>query len=61
MFEEMENNNNLIVFLGDSIIESANWDELFNNPNIVNRCISGDKTEGVLTRTIHRADKSRKA
>ncbi|MFK5982784.1 MAG: GDSL-type esterase/lipase family protein, partial [Flavobacteriaceae bacterium] len=50
MFEEMENKSNSIVFLGDSIIEGANWNELFNNPNIVNRGISGDNTEGVLNR-----------
>jgi len=50
MFEEMENKSNPIVFLGDSIIEGANWNELFNNPNIVNRGISGDNTEGVLNR-----------
>lgn len=50
MFEEMENKSKPIVFLGDSIIEGANWDELFNNPSIVNRGISGDNTEGVLNR-----------
>ncbi len=50
MFEEMANQNNPIVFLGDSIIEGANWDELFNYPNIINRGISGDNTEGVLNR-----------
>ena len=50
MFEEMENQNNSIVFLGDSIIEGANWNELFNNPNIINRGISGDNTQGVLKR-----------
>jgi len=50
MFEEMPIKNNSIVFLGDSIIEGANWDELFDNPNILNRGIGGDTSEGVLSR-----------
>lgn len=48
MLEEMPIKNNIIVFLGDSIIEGANWDELFDNPNILNRGVSGDTSEDVL-------------
>ena len=40
-----------IVFLGNSITDGAEWGELFDNdPNIINRGISGDITAGVLNR-----------
>lgn len=39
-----------IVFLGDSLIDICEWNELFNNPLIKNRGISGDTTYGVLNR-----------
>ena len=40
-----------IVFLGNSITEGGkNWSEKFNVPNIRNRGISGDVTDGVLER-----------
>lgn len=39
-----------IVFLGNSIITYANWDELFDNRHIRNRGIPGDITFGVLAR-----------
>ena len=43
--------NNKIVFLGNSIIEAGNnWNEKFGVDNIINRGISGDFTEGVLSR-----------
>ena len=42
---------NKIVFLGNSLTEGGgNWNEKFSTPNIVNRGISGDITEGVLVR-----------
>ena len=42
---------NKIVFLGNSIIEAGNnWNEKFGVDNIINRGISGDFTEGVLSR-----------
>ena len=42
---------NKIVFLGNSIIEAgSNWNEKFGVNYIVNRGISGDFTEGVLSR-----------
>lgn len=39
-----------IIMLGNSITNGANWHELFHNPNIKNRGISGDNTFGVLNR-----------
>lgn len=39
-----------IVFLGNSITDGGSWHELFQNPDIVNRGISGDVTVGVLNR-----------
>lgn len=39
-----------IIFLGDSITDIAEWSELFKNPKIKNRGISGDKTTGILNR-----------
>jgi len=49
-FRNLRNNSGEIVFLGDSLIEICEWSELFNNPFIKNRGISGDTTEGVLNR-----------
>lgn len=39
-----------IIFLGDSITDGAEWDELFGNKKIKNRGISGDTTWGVYDR-----------
>lgn len=40
-----------IVFIGNSITEGGkNWSEKFNIPNIRNRGIGGDVTDGVLER-----------
>lgn len=49
-FKSLQSNKNQIVFLGDSLIDICEWDELFNNPLIKNRGISGDTTYGVLNR-----------
>lgn len=49
-FKNFNNNNGKIIFLGDSLIEICEWSELFNNPLIRNRGISGDTTDGVLNR-----------
>jgi len=38
------------IFLGNSISDGSEWSELFDNPNITNRGISGDKTAGILNR-----------
>ena len=50
LFDMLDDKNNEIVFLGDSITDGCEWSELFNNPNIVNRGISKDTTQGVLDR-----------
>lgn len=39
-----------IIFLGNSITDGAEWDELFGNDHIKNRGISGDITAGVINR-----------
>ena len=46
----MPRTSNSIVFLGDSMTEYCNWNELFNNPNIINRGISGDVIKGAIGR-----------
>ena len=50
MFEILPVRDSSIIFLGNSITDGAHWAELFNNPNILNRGIGGDITEGVLMR-----------
>ena len=50
MFEATPLRANAIIFLGDSITEGANWQELLNNPKVINRGIGGDTTSGVLNR-----------
>mgnify|MGYP006140392103 FL=1 len=49
-FEALPEKKNAIVFLGNSITEVGQWSELFTDPNIINRGISGDVTYGVLNR-----------
>lgn len=49
-FQTLSINNRDIVFLGDSITNRSEWDEVFNNPYIKNRGIDGDTTEGILNR-----------
>jgi lysophospholipase L1-like esterase len=39
-----------VVFIGDSITEGAEWEDLFPSLKIANRGISGDRTDGVLKR-----------
>ena len=39
-----------IVFLGNSLTQYAEWDELLQNPTVKNRGIAGDGVEGVLQR-----------
>lgn len=50
MFKLMPNPQGEIIFLGDSITDRCEWFELFGNPSIKNRGLSGDKTFGVLDR-----------
>ena len=49
-FELLPNRKKEIVFLGNSITARGNWSEWFNNKRIINRGISGDRTDGVLYR-----------
>ncbi len=50
MFSILPNSEHEIIFLGDSITDRCEWFELFSNPNVKNRGLSGDKTSGVLDR-----------
>lgn len=50
LFKELKNQNYDIVFIGDSLTESAIWHEFFPNIKIANRGISGDTTSGVKDR-----------
>lgn len=49
-FEMLPNRDNEIIFVGNSITDQCEWAELFGMPNIINRGIGGDVTEGVLNR-----------
>jgi lysophospholipase L1-like esterase len=49
-FEILPDIEGEIIFLGDSITDRCEWDELFANYSIIRRGISGDITEGVLNR-----------
>lgn len=50
LFEKLPIKHNDIVFLGNSITDGCEWNELFNNRRIKNRGISGDITKGVYDR-----------
>jgi len=50
LFEKLPNSENEIIFLGNSISDGCNWNELLNDNRIKNRGISGDVTDGVLDR-----------
>lgn len=39
-----------IIFLGDSLTEMGQWNELLNNAQVKNRGISGDTTDDILDR-----------
>ncbi|MBE0648353.1 MAG: GH92 family glycosyl hydrolase [Bacteroidales bacterium] len=49
-FELLPNTGHEIIFLGNSITDNCEWAELFQNPNVKNRGIGGDDTDGVLER-----------
>ena len=49
-FELLPTSKKDIIFLGNSITDGAEWSELFANPHIKNRGISGDTTWGVYDR-----------
>ena len=50
LFEELPIQSRDIVFLGNSITDGAEWNEVFNNRHVKNRGISGDTTWGVYDR-----------
>lgn len=50
MFEILPNTPGEIIFLGDSITDRCEWNELFPNLNVKNRGLSADETQGVLDR-----------
>ncbi len=50
LFEKLPDTKNEIIFLGNSITDGGEWSELLGNPNVKNRGISGDTTDGVLFR-----------
>ncbi|MEG1617237.1 MAG: GDSL-type esterase/lipase family protein [Bacteroidales bacterium] len=50
LFEKLPVSETDIVFLGNSLTNGAEWSEIFNNPNIRNRGISGDNTDGIYDR-----------
>lgn len=57
MFAEMSDQEDEIVWLGDSITDGGEWSELFPQYTTLNRGISSDNTFGVLNRideVIHR-------
>lgn len=39
-----------IVFIGDSITEDANWEDIFPNYRVANRGIGGDTSDGIVER-----------
>jgi len=49
-FETLPNTENEVIFLGNSITDGCEWSELFQNPNVKNRGIGGDDTDGILER-----------
>ena len=50
VFEVLPNNDDEIIFLGNSITAGGIWTELFQDLRIKNRGISGDVTDGILFR-----------
>jgi lysophospholipase L1-like esterase len=49
-FQSMPDRSKEIVFLGNSITEHGEWQELIPRKNVVNRGIGGDNTFGLLAR-----------
>ena len=50
LFEVLTVTTNDIVFLGNSITDGCEWNEIFNNHNIKNRGISADRSHWILDR-----------
>lgn len=49
-FRKMPDQKKEIVFLGNSLTEAGEWQELFPDKHVVNRGISGDVTFGIYAR-----------
>lgn len=52
-FDQLPKQEYDIVFVGDSIIDGAEWQDLFPSRKIANRGINGDRTDGLLERLEH--------
>jgi lysophospholipase L1-like esterase len=50
LFEKLPITSTDIVFLGNSLTDGCEWAELFGNPHIKNRGISGDEIMGIYDR-----------
>jgi lysophospholipase L1-like esterase len=50
IYESLADEENEIIFLGDSITDDGEWSELFKDLKIKNRGIQGDRTDGILKR-----------
>lgn len=50
LFEELPVTPDDIIFIGNSITDGAEWCELFGNPHVKNRGISGDTTYSIYER-----------
>ena len=50
IYEALPDEENEIIFLGDSITDDGPWSELFKDLKIKNRGLPGDRTDGVLNR-----------
>lgn len=44
LFEQLPTSSDDILFIGNSITDGGEWSELFQNPHVKNRGISGDTT-----------------
>jgi lysophospholipase L1-like esterase len=49
-FRQMPDEKGEIIFLGNSLTEAGEWQELTRNPKVKNRGISGDVTYGLIAR-----------
>lgn len=50
LFDVLPVDSTNIVMLGNSLTNGAAWHELFNNPKVINRGITGDTAQGILDR-----------
>lgn len=50
LFQKLPDRKGEIIFLGNSITEAGNWEELYPQKTIINRGISGDNSYGVVAR-----------